>query len=516
MKYVAIGVKDAWWTVISKPATKEEAEKIANADGSVPKGEIAKVVTLAEALAHLKIVGREYLSLGNILKSMGQKAIEKGKKEAKVLGKKAVAKGKELGKKAIKEGKKEAKILGKKAVAKGKEYTEKGKEFAKEKIKDAQKAVVAKILEDTRNRKNVSSSESLHLKAAKEIVNKKFEKGGSMKNTYRLSAWKDQGIEGLIEGYYEKNVTIDSTLEGAIERAKELMAADSKIVRYDISKVNAKSSKKIAYVTSKGVTKYCGGGNMAKGGNVQNEDINTCKELVSVFVKKYGDIFGLSESKMLEMVKFRDYLGYGADVSFACAVESGINKLEIGQTKPTQLFLNLESSINPNGISGKGDIARAYTIHLEIKGRKRYTQRTYEEGVFFKIHDYGRSVVDVIDTVMGEFLTLRSLIKKHEIKFTYGSIMKNGGKMLFGGNVADKYKVAQIQGGDWIIYDVKSETIISQKPSRSEIENLKESIVKTRSLHDKIQSNIKAGLPPMKFEKGGSLNSSWSYEIGGL
>ena len=76
-------------------------------------------------------------------------------------------------------------------------------------------------------------------------------------------------------------------------------------------------------------------------------------------------------------------------------------------------------------------------------------------------------------------------------------------KMLFGGSVADKYKVAQIQGGDWIIYDVKSENIVSQNKSRSVMDDLHQTIIKTPSLHNKIQSNIKAGVEPMKFADGG-------------
>lgn len=61
--YVAVGEKDGYWTVISKPSSKEKAQQVIDM-GSLPHGEVGKVVTVSEAKAHNKLVGAEYLADG--------------------------------------------------------------------------------------------------------------------------------------------------------------------------------------------------------------------------------------------------------------------------------------------------------------------------------------------------------------------------------------------------------------------------------------------------------------------
>lgn len=59
VKYVAVHEsKDGYWTIASKPSSKEDAEAML---GGTPKNEVGKVVTLEEARAHKKTVGEEYL-----------------------------------------------------------------------------------------------------------------------------------------------------------------------------------------------------------------------------------------------------------------------------------------------------------------------------------------------------------------------------------------------------------------------------------------------------------------------
>ena len=58
-KYVAVHEsKDGYWTIASKPSSKEDAEAML---GGTPKNEVGKVVTLEEAKAHKKTLGEEYL-----------------------------------------------------------------------------------------------------------------------------------------------------------------------------------------------------------------------------------------------------------------------------------------------------------------------------------------------------------------------------------------------------------------------------------------------------------------------
>jgi len=61
--YVAVAEKDGYWTVISKPSSKEKAQQVIDM-GRLLKGEIGKVVSVSEAKAHNKLIGAEYLADG--------------------------------------------------------------------------------------------------------------------------------------------------------------------------------------------------------------------------------------------------------------------------------------------------------------------------------------------------------------------------------------------------------------------------------------------------------------------
>jgi hypothetical protein len=66
--YVAVSEKDDYWYIMSKPTTKEKAQELV--DMGVPRGEMGKIVTIAEAKAHKKVIGKEYLASGGKM-SMG-------------------------------------------------------------------------------------------------------------------------------------------------------------------------------------------------------------------------------------------------------------------------------------------------------------------------------------------------------------------------------------------------------------------------------------------------------------
>lgn len=63
--YVAVGEKDGYWTIMSKPTTKEMAQEVI--DMGVPRGEVGKVVSVQEAKSHKKVIGAEYLENGGIM-----------------------------------------------------------------------------------------------------------------------------------------------------------------------------------------------------------------------------------------------------------------------------------------------------------------------------------------------------------------------------------------------------------------------------------------------------------------
>ena len=182
------------------------------------------------------------------------------------------------------------------------------------------------------------------------------------------------------------------------------------------------------------------GGIMAKGGPI-SEDISECKKLVSAFCKEFGEKFGLDEEKVLKDVKFQDYLGHGASVFIFLSITSNVTDLKVGETKPRNGYIKISSDINPNGITGKDDIARTYDIDIEFKGDKRYTQRTIEEGRYFKSYEYGRTIDDVMDlTDTKIFYNLIPLEKKDDLKFKMSGIMAEGG-ITKGGKVHKSEKV---------------------------------------------------------------------------
>jgi hypothetical protein len=59
--YVAVGEKDGYWTIISKPSSKEKAQQLLDLPNSLPRGEVGKVVSVEDAKNHKLVVGREYL-----------------------------------------------------------------------------------------------------------------------------------------------------------------------------------------------------------------------------------------------------------------------------------------------------------------------------------------------------------------------------------------------------------------------------------------------------------------------
>jgi hypothetical protein len=67
--FVAVGEKDGYWTIMSKPTTEEKANEVIKM--GVPRGEVGKVVTLKEAKDHKKVIGAEYLEKGGYMEKGG-------------------------------------------------------------------------------------------------------------------------------------------------------------------------------------------------------------------------------------------------------------------------------------------------------------------------------------------------------------------------------------------------------------------------------------------------------------
>ena len=61
----------------------------------------------------------------------------------------------------------------------------------------------------------------------------------------------------------------------------------------------------------------------------------------------------------------------------------------------------LETDVNPNGVTGKNDIARTYVIHVSFKGEIRlYRHRYSYDGEYAHTYVYGRTVDEAIEKFM--------------------------------------------------------------------------------------------------------------------
>lgn len=97
--YVAVGEKDGYWTIISRPSSKESAQKLLDLPNSLPRGEVGKVVSVEDAKKHKLVIGREYLEpaktekviLPPLSKSDVSSLIEKKPKKEKAAGTKKIS-----------------------------------------------------------------------------------------------------------------------------------------------------------------------------------------------------------------------------------------------------------------------------------------------------------------------------------------------------------------------------------------------------------------------------------------
>lgn len=74
--YVVVGDKDGFWSVVSTPVSKAKAEELLK-DTTFPKGEKGKIVSVAEAVSHKKVIGKEYLESGGTTPESIQRMQEK-------------------------------------------------------------------------------------------------------------------------------------------------------------------------------------------------------------------------------------------------------------------------------------------------------------------------------------------------------------------------------------------------------------------------------------------------------
>lgn len=112
--------------------------------------------------------------------------------------------------------------------------------------------------------------------------------------------------------------------------------------------------------------------------------------------------------------KFRDYLGFGAEVQYNGETEI-YNSKYYKTERNIKYSINIETNINPNGIKHEYDIERTFLIKFEIKRENRLNNRivdfydysTSMDAVLLKFDKY------VLDTLNIKYLTEEEIeIKK--------------------------------------------------------------------------------------------------------
>jgi hypothetical protein len=131
----------------------------------------------------------------------------------------------------------------------------------------------------------------------------------------------------------------------------------------------------------------------------QIQDLSTLKALNKAFIKECKD--QLPACISYEEPHNNDHLDYGATAIYVTEINvpnmPAAKAKRIGlKDKTIQGMLWLESEINPNGVTCKEDKARTYTIHVEFKGTRKYTQRRWEDGTFIKYYSYALSIDQAI------------------------------------------------------------------------------------------------------------------------
>jgi len=264
--YVAVGEKDGYWTILSKPSSEKESQKLLRAT-TLPRGYVGKVVSIEDAKKHKSVIGREYLMYNTMtLDENDDLMIDYSK---------------------TKEGKFFMEFLN--------EMHKKGYSFN-----------LSKALHSLKSAKLSKPKDDLNKSDYEEIENWMIEWGGfkrknATKHTYSVVGYQDNE-RGKKKGYvYESGIT---DLDKAISEAKYLHFT----LNYRFAEVQDESGKVIEGFP---IEKY-----YAKGGKVDNKKYNFTiveyKDVDAVLDDELtdGDDFYGTKQRVIEVQEQRMQRGY--------------------------------------------------------------------------------------------------------------------------------------------------------------------------------------------------------------
>ena len=130
------------------------------------------------------------------------------------------------------------------------------------------------------------------------------------------------------------------------------------------------------------------------------------------FVEKFEDMFEFRLNlNITGDVKFRSYLGFGADKYYYGNFILD-NKRILSKKVNIDYNVNIETSINPHGITSENDIGRTFTISFDIG---RNSSRNVNNIKHF--HGYSRNMDDILqrfDEYVSNVLGIRHLTEEEK------------------------------------------------------------------------------------------------------
>ena len=139
----------------------------------------------------------------------------------------------------------------------------------------------------------------------------------------------------------------------------------------------------------------------------KSEDLKMIAEFTKIFKERFGNIIEKSNHEEV----FRDYIGYGAESLFSINKPKNFKETKYLKNLSSHL-LWLDTSINPNGITGAHDIGRTYTIKCECIAdvREKFKHNFYRTS-YVQFYKYARTIEEVIES-------FDELLKECDFDFT--------------------------------------------------------------------------------------------------
>lgn len=139
------------------------------------------------------------------------------------------------------------------------------------------------------------------------------------------------------------------------------------------------------------------------------DDVNYINE----FAKKFEDLFEFRLNlDTSENAKFRSYIGHGADKRYTGDIILNNPRIYSKKIK-IEYYINIDTDINPNGITGHDDVARTYVIKFELKRSKSRIINNLPHFYSYSINM--NDVLDKFDNYISNKLGIRELTEE-EIK----------------------------------------------------------------------------------------------------